>query len=357
MERINKLKQHLKTIPADGILITSVPNITYLTGFMGDSSRLIVSSEGCFLIADDRYTEQAQNECHKGVEIVKWVGNKRYGVETYNHICKLYGIKSLGFEGNVVPWSDFEILRQGMHEIELIPTNNIVEKDRMLKDDYEIECIRTACQISDKALRLTIPLIKEGISEIELAAQLEYNLKTNGANDLSFETILLFGARTSLLHGKPSQSKLKKGDFILFDFGALYKGYHADISRTLVFGHANQQQAELYNIIQEAQMKAIESLKHGISAQIPDKMVRSVIPAKYIDYYYSGMGHGLGLVIHEEPFISQTSQSVIESNTVLTVEPGIYIPKWGGLRIEDTVLVSGNSFEILSQFPRELITL
>jgi Xaa-Pro aminopeptidase len=357
MKRINELLKYLKANQLDGSLISSVPNITYLTGFTGDSSRLIITPHHCALITDGRYTEQAKRECHKDIEIIKWIDNKRYGIETYSYLAELFEITHLGFEGNILTFAEFEMLRKGLGKLELVPLDSIIESLRMLKDDDEIECLRTACRISDKALELTIPFIKEGMTEMALAAHLEFNLKTNGAGNLSFDTLVLSGSNTSLLHGKPSEKKLEKGDFVLFDFGALYKGYHADISRTFVLGWANEQQKEIYKIIQKAEMEAIKSIRPGISAQVPDQIVREIIPKSYIEYYYPGLGHGVGLQIHEPPFLGQTSVSNFDTNMTVTVEPGIYIPGWGGLRIEDTILVRENSIEYLTNFNRELTVL
>jgi Xaa-Pro aminopeptidase len=257
----------------------------------------------------------------------------------------------------MVSFSSYINLKSGLNKFELIPTSGLVEQLRLIKSDEEIELLKKASEISDKALEATIPCIKPGITEIELLAQLEYNIKTNGADALSFDTMVLSGAKTSLLHGKADHKTIVKGDFILFDFGALYKGYHADISRTFVLGTPNEQQKEMYEIIQRAQENACKSIKPNISGNIPDSEVRNVIPEKYIKYYYPGLGHGVGLQIHEDPFIKNTSDFIFKENMTLTIEPGIYIPNFGGLRIEDTIVVTKTGCESLNKFPRDLICL
>lgn len=357
MKRIKKLLQIMKEKEVDGFLVSSESNVTYLSGFTGDSSYLVVSSKGCAFFTDGRYTEQAENQCHKEIEVIKWLENKRNGVKSYSHAVKAFGIKRLAFEGAQMPYSTYESLNNGLDGVELVPLSGIIEEIRMIKDKEEIEALKIACQISDKALELTVPYIKPGVTEMELVARLEYNLKSNGAEGLSFDTMVLSGTKTSLLHGHPDSKKLENGDFILFDFGALYKGYHADISRTFVLGNVNDKQKELYEIIQRAEMEGIKSLKAGISGQVPDQKVREFIPEEYIPYYYPGLGHGVGLQVHESPNLSHDSKSQLEKNVVLTVEPGIYIPGWGGLRIEDTVLVTEDSYEILNEFPRDLTIL
>jgi Xaa-Pro aminopeptidase len=357
MKRINKLLDHLKSLEVDGILISSVPNVTYLSEFTGDSSILIVSPSRCMLLTDGRYTEQARKECPADIQVVKWLNNKRFGIETYQHVVSELNIKRLGFEGQDMTFSSYETLRKGLASVELINVGACIEKLRQIKDPAEISHLKTACRISVKALEITLPLIKEGITEKELASRLDYNIREQGADAISFDTIVLTGARTSLLHGKPENHVIQKGDLVLFDFGALYKGYHADISRAFVVGKPDQQQTELYNIIQQAQMAGVMALMSGVSGRRPDEIVRKHIPEKYISYYYPGLGHGVGLQIHEEPFIGQASEATLENDMVLTVEPGIYIPGWGGIRIEDTVWITGDSAAILTDFPRELMVL
>jgi Xaa-Pro aminopeptidase len=357
MNRISKLLQVLKEKQVEGFFTSSVANITYLTGFTGDSSRLIITPDRCVLMTDGRYTEQAKQECPEEVEIFKWLNNKRYANETYFHIIDISGIKSLGFEGNLLSYTEYETLNKGLEHVDFINIEGVVESIRQQKDPEEIEKLSIACDISDRALELTLPYIREGITELELTARLEFNMKTNGAENLSFETLVISGTRTSLLHGKPSDKKINRGELVLLDFGALYKGYHADISRTFIMGQANEKQKEIYTYIQQAEMKAIMTLKPGISAQIPDQKVRSIIPDKYLDYYYPGLGHGVGIQIHEEPFLGHTSENILEQNMTLTIEPGIYIPGWGGIRIEDTVVIQEQSARCLSRFPRDLIIL
>lgn len=357
MKRINNLLQSLKKQKVDGLLVSSRSNVTYLSNFTGDSSLLLVTPARTVLLTDGRYTEQAAVECHPEIQIFKWLNNVRYGIRTYRHITKELSVKRLGIEGHMMTYATFRLLEEGLKNTELVSMENMVEKQRQVKDEEEIGCIRTACSISVEALKKTIPFIQAGTSEIELTARLEYNLKTSGAENLSFDTIVLSGRRTSLLHGKPGNKKLENGDFVLFDFGALYKGYHADVSRTFILGKADEKQKELYAIMQKAQLSAILSIKPGITGRKADKIVRDNIPEEYITYYYPGMGHGVGLDIHEEPFLGQMYDALLEKNMVLTVEPGVYIPDWGGLRIEDTVLINHHSAEILTDLPRELIIL
>ena len=306
MKRINKLLRSIEENGLDGMLIISESNISYLTGFTGDSSRLIVSKKGCVFLTDGRYTEQASNEIHKEIEVFKWLDDNRYGKESYQKFIDEFQITRLGFESDVMSHAIHQKFVTNVN-VDMIPVSGIVENQRMIKDEGEIHLLREACRISDKALELTMPFIKAGITERALAARLEFNMKMERADDISFKTIILSGKRTSLLHGDPCDRMLTNGDFVQFDFGALYKGYHADMSRTFKIGKASEKQKEFYNIMLTAEMEAVKSLKHGVEGNHPDTVVRNIIPDKYINHYYPGLGHGVGLVIHEEPFIKHTS--------------------------------------------------
>jgi Xaa-Pro aminopeptidase len=356
MKRINTLIQKLSQLNIDTFLITSVENVTYLSGFRGDSSHLVISANGCFLITDGRYTEQAQLECHKEIQIINWI-DIRYGTATYQYIFESLKADVIGFETNYLSYADYDKLSKGLKNIQLKPVSSIVEEIRQIKDKDEVGFLEKACRISDKALEETVPLIKPGISEMEITAELEYQIKTNGAEDISFQTIVLSGNKTSLLHGRPNNQKVKAGDLLLFDFGALYNGYHADISRTFVIGKANTEQKKVYNIIHSAQHDAVQCLKDGIEGVLPDKIVRRNIPDEYLQYYYPGLGHGVGLQIHEQPFIKEKVDFIFKSGMVITIEPGVYIPGWGGIRIEDTIVITSSGFKSLTGFERSLIEL
>lgn len=357
MNRLHEFRKLLGENNLDVFFTTSIPNITWLTGFKGDSSRLLISQNRAILITDGRYTEQAQNECPAEIEVFKWIDNKRYATETYSHLLRELHITTLGIEGNALTVAEFETLQKSALNIVITNSRGLTEKLRARKSNEEIEYLTKACRISDIALEKTVPFIKEGITELELTAQLDFQLKMNGAENLSFDTMVLSGARTSLLHGKPGNKKLEKGDFVLFDFGALYVGYHADISRTFMLGSPSAQQKEMYHVIFDAQHAAVSALKPGITSKELDTLVRSILPAKYHEYYYPGLGHGVGLEIHETPFLGRDYEATLEVNNVITIEPGIYIPNFGGLRIEDTVWVKENKAEPLTRFPKELMVL
>lgn len=357
MKRIHALIKQLEFQGLDALLVTTVPNVTYLSNFTGEAAHLIVSAKGCFFFTDPRYTEQAAMQCHSDITVLNWIDNKRAGVESYQYALTQLGIKELAFESTNLSHAAFSLIQSELKNTELIPTENLVEQLRRVKDPEEIQNLRTAAEISDHALELTLPYLKIGTPEMTIVAQLEYFLKTNGADSLSFDTMVLSGKKTSLLHGQPGSKVLENGDFVLFDFGATYKGYHADISRTFIMGSANAKQREIYDLIQRAEMQSIQTIKPNISGTIPDAKVREILKGDYLPYYYQGLGHGTGLEVHEGVRLSETTTDILEVGMVLTVEPGIYIPDWGGMRIEDSVVVTETGVDLLNQFPRDLMIL
>ncbi len=353
--RIEKLFESINEHEA--YLISNESNVTYMSGFTGEASYLILSEKGNALLTDGRYDEQARNEC-PDFEVTKWHNPRRPDPDTFIHYLKKYDIKKLKFNQNSMTFSQYTSLSNALKhhelEIELIPMSGEVEAIRIVKEDEEIKNLRIACDIADKALESLIPYIKVGVSELELVGQLEYFMKKYGAENISFDTIMLSGTKTALPHGKPSAKVLEVGDFLQIDFGALYKGYHSDMSRTFIIGEASQKQKDIYQMMLDATIAGIEALKGGITAKEPDTAVREVITSEYIDYYYPGLGHGVGLDVHEAPSMSQTSKDMIETGHVVTIEPGVYLPGYGGMRIEDTLLVTETGYEILTKFPREL---
>lgn len=358
MERVYTLREQFDALQIEAFLVTKVENVTYLSGFQGDSSYLFVTPNTCYLITDGRYTEQALMECHPEITVTGWVENIRYGAKTIRQLAEDAKVTHIGFESENMVFADYNRFSQQLPHLQWVPQGQVIDKLRQIKSDTEIANLQRACEISDRALELTLPKLKAGVKEIEVTAELEYQLKVNGADDISFKTIVLTGARTSLLHGQPGQAKIANGDFLLFDFGALYNGYHADISRTFCIGKANQEQKKLYACLQKAQQSAVNMLTEGATGHEADKIVREILsPQGYLEHYYPGMGHGVGLEIHEQPFIKVNADFEFKSGMVVTIEPGVYLPGWGGMRIEDTVLVTKENPVSLTKFPRDLMEL
>lgn len=359
--RIEKLFRAQETEEHVGYFISNESNVTYMSGFTGEASFLILSKAGNALMTDGRYDEQATNECGENFEVTKWHNPRRPDPETIIHYLKQFKIKRLVFNDQDLSFRNYDHLSKALKaeklEIELVPLSGIVSSLRSIKEPIEVDHLRVACQIADTALEKTVPFIKEGVTELEIVAELEYHLKMSGAENLSFDSIVLSGKKTSFPHGKPSDKKLEKGDFLQLDFGAVYKGYHSDMSRTFIIGEASEKQKALYQMMLRATLEATDCLRDDIAATVPDAKVREVISEEYIQYYYPGLGHGVGLDVHEEPSMSQTSKQDILAGQVVTIEPGVYVPNWGGMRIEDTILVTRDGYEVLTKYPRNLVVL
>ncbi|MDI3480597.1 MAG: Xaa-Pro aminopeptidase [Tepidanaerobacteraceae bacterium] len=358
MKRQDTLLASIEKANLDGILLVKDSNIRYISGFTGSESYVVVSKRGKAFITDSRYTEQAEQEC-PGFEVVRWRSPFPELEETIKKVCERFGIKRLGFEKDVVTYERYEKFRDGFgDDIELVPTSGLVEELRYVKDSSEIECIRKAAQIADSAFEELLKSIKPGITEKDIEIELQYLIKKKGATDIGFPTIVASGARGSLPHAVPSDRRIECGDFITIDFGALYNGYRSDCTRTFAVGRADERQRYIYNIVKRAQQIGIESLRPRVCGKEPDKNARSIIEeAGFGENFGHGLGHGVGLEIHEQPFMSSKCDKIIQPGNVVTVEPGIYIPGWGGVRIEDTVLVTENGPEILTKITKDLIVI
>ncbi|WP_422443716.1 M24 family metallopeptidase [Thermoanaerobacterium sp. DL9XJH110] len=355
IKRIESLLDILEKEKLDGLLLIKEPNIRYISGFTGSESYTVVSSKGRAFITDSRYTEQAEQECHD-FEVVRWRSPFPELQDVIKEVCEKYGIKRLGFEKDAVTIDLYEKFKKALSNIEFVPTLGLVEGLRYVKDSGEIECIKKAAQIADAAFEELLKSVKPGITEKDIELELQYLIKKKGASDIGFPIIVASGARGSLPHAIPSEKKIEFGDFVTVDFGALYNGYRSDCTRTFGVGRLDEKQKEIYNIVKNAQHVGVESLKPGISGKDPDKNARSIIEkAGYGENFGHGLGHGVGLEIHEQPFMSSNCDKTILAGNVITVEPGIYIPGWGGVRIEDSVLVTENGPEILTKTSKELI--
>ncbi|HYF75401.1 MAG TPA: Xaa-Pro peptidase family protein [Candidatus Nitrosocosmicus sp.] len=357
MNRIDSLTERLKNENLDGLLLVNDSNIRYMTGFTGSDSYAVISAAGRGFITDSRYTEQAEAECD-GFEVIRWRSPAPGLTETIMSTCNKYGIKRLGFEKEKVTYGLYEKLAAGLSGIVLVPTSGLVEDIRYIKDKDEIGYIRRAAQIADEAFEEILKYMKIGVIEKDIERELQYLIKKKGADDIGFPIIVAAGKRSSLPHAIPSDKKIEKGDFITLDFGAMYKGYRSDMTRTVVVGGADERQKEIYSIVKAANEAGENAIKAGVSGKVPDDCARGYIRnAGYGDFFGHGLGHGVGLDIHEEPFMSSSCEKVLAEGNVITVEPGIYLPDWGGVRIEDTVLVKADGIEILTRSSKELIEL
>ena len=341
---------------AEALLITDPYNMRYLSGFRGGEGMLYLTEERRVLITDSRYTEAAGKETDFEV-IEENRGHRRLTI--LRELLQETGASSAGYEDLSMRCAEFAALRQGLPEVKSwIPLGACVDSLRQIKSPEEIACMRKAESIGDQAFAALLPLLKPGMTELEAAAELEYQMKKRGAQGFSFDTIMASGIHSSMPHAIPSEKKLETGDFITMDFGCTYHGYCSDMTRTVVLGKADEKQKEIYHIVLRAQQAALDLIRAGLPGSRIDREARGIIEeAGYGACFGHGLGHSVGLFIHEEPRLSPGDDTVLEPGMIETVEPGIYVPGFGGVRIEDMVAVTENGCENLTCSPKELIEL
>ena len=338
----------------DALLVTRDANQRYLEGYTGSECYLLAARSGRWLIADPRYMEQAGQECRTAK-----VAPHRDPFPPYAKVIatlvREQGLKAIGFEKAMLSYGQYEAIAAELGQAAgFIPTEGIVEGLRRVKRPDEIELIRAAGAIADRALEAVLKVVKEGMSESELARELEHCLVQAGADGVAFATIAAFGAHSSQPHAVPNpETRLKRGDFILIDYGALHHGYRSDTTRTFVLGPADARQREVYAAVLESQRKGIAATRSGAGGREPDTASREHLRSLGFPEFGYGVGHGVGLEIHELPFLSKRCEENLAPGMVVTVEPGVYLPGWGGIRIEDTVLVTEAGPECLTHFPKD----
>ena len=349
--RLENLQKKILAEEVDAVLVSKTANLFYFSGFRGDSTVLLIGKNFCKLITDGRYTEQAEQQT-KNFEIVQQTEGLYKKIQEE---IKNLNIKRLGFEGKILTFAEYSNLKENLPEVEL--KSLVLDELRQIKDTAEISLIRKACEIGDKAFAEILNFIKVGVRETEVAAELEYLMKKFGAEKTSFDTIVASGVRGSLPHGVASDKKISVGEFVTMDFGAIYGGYCSDMTRTIFVGKASENQQKLYNAVLNAQLYGLEVIKVGKGGKEIDSAVRTKLEQAGLgEYFTHSLGHSLGIEIHEEPRLSKLSTcESLQENMLVTDEPGIYIPKVGGIRIEDTVLVTKNGAEPLTKSPKILI--
>ncbi|MGA3602257.1 M24 family metallopeptidase [Lysinibacillus agricola] len=354
MSQLEQLRTALRAQQSDVFIITSHQNRRYLTGFTGSAGTVVITQTQALLLVDFRYTQQATNQS-KEFDVREIDRSHLY--ETIQEILDTESIQTVGFEQQHVTYEAYQLMSSKLTAT-LKPLSNIVENLRMIKTTEEIELIKKAAWVSDEAFKYILTFIKPGVSEIDIANELEFHMRKNGATGAAFDIIIASGHRSALPHGVASDKKIEKGDMLTLDFGAYYQGYRSDMTRTIAVGEPPEKLKEVYQIVYDSLQKALSNMKAGITGKEADSYSRNFIKAKgYGKNYGHGSGHGIGLDIHENIFMSTVCEDILEENMVLTVEPGIYIPKIGGVRIEDDVIVTKNGVEVITNSPKELIIL
>ena len=348
----NKIEKENKEI--EGFLVTNLKNLYYLTGFDGEGSALITNRNN-YLLTDSRYTEQAEKESSNFKIITDDPKKKNARVLAMKKIIERNKINKIAFESIDLNYADFIKYSESFQSVEFLPTKNIVEQIRMLKDKEEIIKMKKAAQITTESLKEVFEIIEPGVRELEIASELAYTMRKKGAQKEAFETIVVSGERSSLPHGKPSEKKINEGELIIIDVGANYHSYNSDITRTIIIGRENKKQKKIFSIVSDAQKASLEFLKPGVKCKEVDFVARDIIAKKgYGKYFGHGLGHGVGLDIHEIPRVSSNDDTILLPGMVVTIEPGIYLPEVGGVRIEDSVLITEEGYEILTWFPKIL---
>lgn len=353
-KRLDLFKEQFDSLGIDGALVYSDSNRNYLSGFTGNESFAVITKKKAFFITDSRFTEQAQNQV-KGF-VVQQYANSIYDF-IKNLVCE-NNIKKFGIEEDYMNVLDYDSYKEKLPEVEFVKLNHAIEKLRTVKDEIEIDKISKAAAIADKAFSHMLTYIKPGMKESEVGLELEFYMRKLGATCLSFPSIIASGTRSSLPHGQASDKVLENGDFFTLDFGCVYDGYCSDMTRTVVIGKATEKQKEIYSIVLKANEEAMKGIKAGNVCSSIDKIARDVIKKNgYGDRFGHGLGHGVGMQIHEMPRLSPKDDSKLKAGMVVTDEPGIYIPGFGGVRIEDLVVVTEDGHKVLSNSPKYLIEL
>lgn len=354
--KYQKLKALLEEKKLDAILVSDGYNMRYLSGFTGATGYLLITKNRRHLFTDFRYTlaATAQAPDYTVVE----VDAARDYCAVINKVLDEEKVDTLGFEALQVRYSTYEQFKERLTVKELVPLTEELKRLRQIKTAEEIARHRQAEHIGDIAFKEILKELKPGVTELEVAAKLEYILKMNGADKLSFESIIASGVNSSKPHAEPGHKKIESGDFVTMDFGCVYQGYCSDMTRTVVVGRADEKQKAIYNTVLKAQLAILEMLKPGLPGKAYDKVARDVIyGAGYEGYFGHGLGHSVGLEIHENPRFSVLEEEIIEAGMIMTVEPGIYIPEFGGVRIEDMVVMTEDGYENLAHSEKELIEL
>ncbi|MDR0616101.1 MAG: Xaa-Pro peptidase family protein [Synergistaceae bacterium] len=359
---IDKSLELLKPFEAEGIdalFVVTPANQRYLEGFTGGDCFMLSTGKKNFLIADSRYLEMAQREC-RNAEVVPHRAPNPPLHDVVASLAADNGLRRIGFEKDRLVWGLYDDIAKALSRAgaELVPTSSLVEGIRARKSPEEAKKIEAACAIADKALKDALPLVKAGISELDLKIELDYRLKTGGAEDAAFDTMVLFGARPSQPHASSRRDvPLAPGDFILIDYGACLDGYRSDTTRTFVFGRASGEQKAAYSAVLKSQEESLRMVAPGANGREINDMALGIIRGRGLPAFEYGIGHGVGLEIHEVPFMRQNTDVLLETGMVVTIEPGSYKPDWGGIRIEDTVLVTPDGHRALTRFPKELMEL
>lgn len=353
MQRVKNVQDKLLKYNIDALLVTNMFNVRYLANFTGTTGLVVITKDEAYFVTDFRYTEQAAEEA-KGYTIVK---NEGPIFEEVAKIVKENKIEKLGFEQENITYAVYHQIND-IIPCDLVPVAGLVEKLREVKTEDEINIIKEAINITEKAYDYILGFVKPGKTEIEVANELDFYMRNEGATSVSFDTIVASGIRSAMPHGVASDKVIEEGDMVTIDFGCYYKGYVSDMTRTFAVGDPGEQMKEIYEIVYQANKKVNEVAKAGMTGAELDAIARDYITEKgYGPQFGHTLGHGIGLEVHEGPSLSFRNEDKLVVNNIVTNEPGIYVPGLGGVRIEDDLVIKEDGAEILMTTPKELIIL
>ena len=352
-KRQQDLRKVLDERGLDGMLITNLTNIRYISGFTGSAASCLITPEGQYFITDGRYIEQSKAQV-KGFE--RFIDMNSHLSQIKDNNLNPNGFK-LAFEGDHMSYALYENMISVFPNTKWENSSMILEDLASVKDDHELECIRTAVEVTDKVYEEILPMLRPGFTEKQVANTMVSKYREYAEGE-AYSPIVATGPNGALPHAIPTDREFQTGDFIVIDAAAKYGGYHADMTRTPVIGEATEKHKEVYSIVKEAQQRGCDIAKAGVPCKEVDAATREYIGEMgYGEYYTHGTGHGLGLEIHTSPRFSPQSEQVLEVNNVMTIEPGIYLAGWGGVRIEDDVIIGKDDCEILNQTTKDLVVL
>ncbi|MGB2622619.1 MAG: Xaa-Pro peptidase family protein [Candidatus Acidiferrum sp.] len=354
-ERRRKLARLIDRAKLGALLVTHPTNWYYLTGFTGEAGALLVQKGGTTLISDGRFTTQARQEAPS----IRFMEQKGSLMEFTGRVLRESAVKRVGFDGSQISVAQLGLLRKGTGQrTKWMPAPGLVEAVRIQKEPGELDCMRKAAILAGDVLTGALKLLKPGVTENEVAAEIEYQMRRGGASGPAFETIVAFGERSALPHARPTAKRLKKNELVVLDLGVILAHYCSDITRTVFVGRAPARVRTWYKAVLEAQAAAIGAVKAGASCGDVDAAARQVLAGYRLDRQFThSTGHGLGLEVHEDPRVARGQTTRLESGFVVTIEPGVYMAGVGGIRIEDDVAVHPEKTEVLTRIPRDLIEL
>lgn len=356
-QRVSRLRDKLQSNGVDGALVMSPANIRYLSGFTSEDAFVLITADRAILFTDFRYITQAKIETGGKGDFsyeIQRIDNNFY--DLFAGIAESEGLGKIYIEADFITFSQYTSLSKVLPSVQFCEIGSLIQDLRAVKDEHEISLIKQAISIADKAFTKILEVVKPGMTEKEICDELEYLLNKFGAYGTSFDTIAVSGSRTAMPHGQPSTRVVQENDIITLDFGAKFCGYCSDMTRTFFVGKPDDELLKIYHIVNEARARAIEAARGGMAGKDIDDVARNFIAEKgYGDFFGHGLGHSLGLEIHEDPRLSPRFSGPVPVGAVTTVEPGIYIENLGGVRIEDVVLMTEDGCELLTGSARELI--